>query len=154
MRYQPLLTFLSVNTGVEMIKYQKQHLHSFQISPTSSSHGQRQMPKSPVWIFKAGHGIRPKTCPVPPGPYRHFWHPQHRKEQVSPILFLFLIPSALPQAALPWKSAPGGSHTLSAGFSCKSGVKCQAAGREDMNQYSICLITQGSQTRPWKHSAL
>lgn len=84
-----------------MIKYQKQHLHSFQISPTSSSHGQRQMPKSPVWIFKAGHGIPPKTCPVPPGPYRHFWHPQHRKEQVSPILFLFLIPSALPQAALP-----------------------------------------------------
>lgn len=45
-RYQPLLTFLSGNGGVEMIKYQKQHLHSFQISPTSSSHGQRQEPNT------------------------------------------------------------------------------------------------------------
>lgn len=43
-RNQPLLAFLSVNGGVEMIKYQKQHLHSFQISPASSSHGQRQEP--------------------------------------------------------------------------------------------------------------
>ena len=124
-----------------MTKYQNQQLHSVQISPTSSKGAQYGFSR---------HGVPPKACPVPPGPYRYFWHPNIPNNRQSPMFFSFHIPAPLPQAALPCRLPPVGSCTLSAGFSGKSVVKRHAAGREDINQYSTCLVIQ---TRPWKHSA-
>lgn len=138
-RYQPLLTFLSVNGGVQLIKYKKTTFTFLPFSPTSSS-------RNPLWIFKAW--CPSKSLPTPSWTLQAFLAPLESQRTGKSNIFSFHIPPPLPQVALPCRCAPVGSHTLSAGFSGKSGVKLPAKGREDMNQDSICLITRGSQARP------